>query len=379
MTKVKTFFQKLLNKISSAIKTPSREQKNLYFNILRTLSAVLIALFITCIILFFASEKPLLAIRALLLSPFKSTFWRGEIFRTFIPLVFTGVAASIMLKCGQLNMIGEGSFYIGGFVAALVAIYLPFSSFLSVLIACLVAIIITAIFGLIPALLKAKLHVNEFVVSLMLNFIMFWVGMYFLQTYFRDESSGDIATPIIPFPNRFQILVPGTYLSSGIILALVIVIVAAIFIYKTKLGYTIRVTGDNLTFAKYSGLPVGFAIVISQLIGSGIAGLGGAVEILGGIDGRFSWKSLPGFGFDGFIVAILAGNNPILVPFAALFLSYLRTGAVLMSLETDIASEFIQIIQAIIIIIVAGQAFMKKIKSRIVNAKENVNKDEVKV
>jgi simple sugar transport system permease protein len=142
----------------------------------------------------------------------------------------------------------------------------------------------------------------------------------------------------------------------------------------------IRVTGNNLDFAKYSGLPVVSTIVFSQLIGSSIAGLGGAVEILGGIDGRFSWKALPGFGFDGFIVAILAGNNPVLVPLAALFLSYLRTGAVLMSLDTDIASEFIQIIQALIIIIVAGQAFMRKLRNRVLNKKEkSIAMEEVKI
>jgi simple sugar transport system permease protein len=224
MAKVKLFFQKLYKNIIMAIKTPNRKQKTIYFNLLRTLSAVIIALIITCMILIFASDKPFSAIKALLFSPFKSKFWIGEIFRGFVPLVFAGVAASIMLKCGQFNMIGEGSFYIGGLVGALVAIYLPVSSFLAVIIACIAAILITALFGLIPALLKAKLNVSEFVVSLMLNFIILWVGMYFLQTYFRDEASGDIATRIIPYSNRFSILVPGTYLSTGIIVALIIVI-----------------------------------------------------------------------------------------------------------------------------------------------------------
>ena len=103
-------------------------------------------------------------------------------------------------------MIGEGSFYIGGFIGAIVAIYLPIKGFGGVLIACLAAVAVSLIFGLVPALLKAKLNVNEFVVSLMLNFIMLWLGMYFLQTFFRDEASGDIATKIIPDENRFHTL-----------------------------------------------------------------------------------------------------------------------------------------------------------------------------
>ncbi len=362
-------------KILSLVK-PNYKLKSKYFNLIRTFVAIIIALTISFIILLFVSQNPLSAIQTLLLSPLKSKFWMGEVLRAAVPLIFAGVAASIMLKCGQFNMIGEGSFYLGGLIGALVAIYLPVHSGLAILISCLVAMIITAIFGFIPAILKAKLNVNEFVISLMLNFIMLWVGLFFLQNYFRDEASGDIATQLIPNENRLGILINGTYLSTGIIIALIIVILATIFLFKTKYGYTIRITGNNKNFAKFSGLSAASAIIYSQVIGSAIAGLGGAVEILGGIDGRFSWKTLPGYGFDGFIVAILASNNPLLAPIAALFLAYLRTGATLMSLQTDVASELIQVIQAIIIIIVAGQAFMARYKNKIFkNAQETFLKD----
>lgn len=377
MLKAKSYFQNFLKKFKASLLTPTLDQKIRYFNIFKTLAASLLAIVITCFILIFASKSPLAAIRALIISPFKSRFWVGEILRAFVPLVFTGVAASVMIKCGQFNMIGEGSFYIGGFIGAIVAIYLPIKGFGGVLIACLAAVAVSLIFGLVPALLKAKLYVNEFVVSLMLNFIMLWLGMYFLQTFFRDEASGDIATKIIPDENRFHTLLSGTYLSTGLIVAVVIAVLAGVFLFKNKSGFIIRTTGENPAYAKYAGLGVTSAVILSQLLGAAISGLGGAVEVLGGIEGRFNWKALPGFGFDGFIVAILAGNNPFLVPIAALFLAYLRTGAVLMSLETDIASEFIQIIQALIIIIVAGQAFLRKLKNRIL-FKSEIQSEEVK-
>jgi ABC-type uncharacterized transport system permease subunit len=198
MAKRKNVIKEAIKKAVISFKNPNYRQKIKYFNFFRTLTAILIALVITFVILLFVSKEPFSAIATLLFSPFKSKFWIGEILRASVPLVFAGVAASIMLKCGQFNMIGEGSFYLGGFVAALIAIYLPVSSFLAIVIACLAAIVVTIIFGFIPAILKAKLNVNEFVVSLMLNFIMLWVGMFFLQNYFRDEASGDIATRLIP-------------------------------------------------------------------------------------------------------------------------------------------------------------------------------------
>lgn len=369
-TKIKDFFIKLGRNIATAFTKPTVKQKLAYFSILRTIAAIAIAVVITIIILLISSDEPGKAMSVLFFGAFKSKFWIGEIFRGAVPLIFAGVAASIMLKCGQFNMIGEGSFYIGGLVGALVAIYLPFTGFFALLIALLTSMVVTSAVGFVPALLKAKLNVNEFVVSLMLNFVMLWVGLYFLQNFFRDSSSGDIATSLIPENSTFSILFEGTYLTSAIIVAIFIALFAGIFIFKTKYGYTIRMTGDNKNFTTNSGLSANSAIIYSQVIGAGIAGLGGAVEILSSIDRRFSWKALPGYGFDGFIVAILAGNNPFLVPFAALFLSYLRTGATLMAVQTDVASELIFVIQAIIIIIVAGQGFMAKLKNKIVANKK---------
>lgn len=379
LSKIKCFFARLFKKIKQAITAPDRKQKEGYFALLRTFVAVVIALSISCVILLLASDKPGVAISTLLTGPIKDSFWRAEIFRNSVPLIFAGVAACVMLKAGQFNMIGEGSFYIGGLTAAVVAIALPSMPFFAVLIACAAAMAVTALIGSVPAVLKAKLGVSEFVLSLMLNFIMLWAGMYFLQNFFKDENYGDVATNLIPFENRFSGLINGTYLTTNIILALAAAVLIGLFIYKTKWGYTIRVTGNNAGFAKYSGLNQTGAIIYSQIIGSSVAGLGGAAEILASVDGRFSWKALPGYGFDGFIVAILSGNNPFLVPFAALFLSYLRTGAVIMAANTDVASEIISIIQAIIIIVVAGTAFMSKYKHIFLTGNKNKKSKEAQL
>lgn len=371
LLKIKSFFLSLFAKIKQAVINPDRKQKESYFSLARTLFAVVIALVLSCIILLLASKNPWYAISTLLTGPLKDSFWRAEILRNAVPLIFAGVAACIMLKAGQFNMIGEGSFYIGGLTAAVVAIALPNASFFAVLLACVASMLITGIIGSVPALLKAKLGVSEFVVSLMFNFIMLWVGMFLLQNFFKDENYGDVATHLIPDENRFAFLSHGNYLTTNIFLAVIIVILAGIFIYKTKWGYAIRLTGNNANFARYSGLNPSKAVIYSQIIGSAVAGLGGAAEILSSVDARFSWKTLPGYGFDGFIVAILSGNNPFLVPFAALFLSYLRTGAVIMAANTDVAGEIVSIIQAVIIIVVAGTAFMGKYKHLFISGGKN--------
>ena len=121
--------------------------------------------------------------------------------------------------------------------------------------------------------------------------------------------------------------------------------------------------GQNEKFAKYSGIGVSGTILSAQLAGGFLAGMGGASEILGSYT-RFQWVALPGFGFDGVIVATLAGNNPLLVPLGALFLGYLRCGADIMSRRSDVATEVLSIVQGTIILLVASKLFLQRIKHK---------------
>ncbi len=109
-------------------------------------------------------------------------------------------------------------------------------------------------------------------------------------------------------------------------IAILCVVIIYIFLYKTKGGYEVRATGSNLRFAKYSGIRVTKVIILVHVIAGAVAGCGGIVECLG-LHKRFEWTSLPGYGFDGAMIAMLANNNPFGVVGAALFVGYLRVGA----------------------------------------------------
>ena len=91
--------------------------------------------------------------------------------------------------------------------------------------------------------------------------------------------------------------------------------------------------------------------------------MGGSVEILG-MYTRFQWERSPGYGWDGMMVAILAKKNPALVPFAAFFLAYLRIGADVISRTSDVPVEFVNVIQAIVIMFIAAEMFLSGMKHR---------------
>lgn len=348
------------------------------FEIFRTVLAAFIASLIAIIIISFTSSTPIDAIRVFLLSQFQSGYTFGRVITETVPLIFTGIAVTIMVKCGQFNMYVEGAFYAGGLFGAVIAAKFSLPPILLLLCALIIPAMLTGLVGYIPAKLKASLQVNEFVSSLMLNFITYWVCMYLFVYHFSDPDYSSLATWMIQEEGKLPFLSFDNEISSSIIISLLFAVLAWIFLNRTKWGYAIRMTGENVEFAEYSGIKTKSAIVYSQVIGSAIAGFGGAAFILGNFY-RFNWSSLPNYGFDGFIIAIIARKNPLVVPIVALFLGYLRSGAMEMSRLTDVPNEVVYIIQANMIILIAAQTFLSGIRQRRIKKmalKNNAIKEE---
>ncbi len=347
-----------------------------YFSILKTFISILIALFITVSIILLVSKEPLESIYYLFLGPFLTMRRMGNILELMTPLIFTGLATTIMFRANQFNLISEGVFYFSGLVATIIALSCSsiHNSFLLTTISILGATLVGGCIGIIPGILKVKWNASEIVSSLMLNSIFLYLGLYLLFYYFLDNNSGYTASFLIPESAKLPVMIPRTRVHIGLIFAIVVCCLVDIFFNKHTIGYGIRITGENSNFAKYSGMNVPFYILIAQFIGGCLAGLGGAVEILG-MHTRFSWQHLPGYGFDGIIVAILARNNPRYVIVASLFLAYIRIGADIMSQNTNIAIEVVALIQALIIVLVASQKFLQKWKMKLL-IKENLKATE---
>jgi ABC-type uncharacterized transport system permease subunit len=157
----------------------------------------------------------------------------------------------------------------------------------------------------------------------------------------------------------------GSKLSWGFAVALVTVVVCGLFMYRTRWGYAIRMIGINQAFSKYSGMKVGAVIVLSQVVGGLLAGMGGGVEMLGRYN-SFSWSALPGYGWTGITIAILAGNNCWAVPFAAFFMAYLTKGCDLMATYAKVPAQLLDIIQAVIFLFFAAEQFLSRYRQKLV-------------
>ena len=201
--------------------------------------------------------------------------------------------------------------------------------------------------------------------SLMMNYVSLWFCTYILMHFICDSAVGS-ASHKLPGESELLTLFRGTRIHVGIFVALAVAVFGYVFLYKTKIGYELRLAGENEKFAKYSGINIVKVIVISQMVGGAIGGLGGGVELLSPIYNRFSWIDLLGYGWDAIIICTLAKKNPLKTPLAALFLAYLRVGASIMSRSTDVTLEIVQVTQGIIILLAVAEQFLSKTKHKMI-------------
>ncbi len=335
--------------------------REVMFTALRTLIAVAIALVIAFLIIFFVSDEPASAIKAFLTGPLSTRRRMGNVVEAMIPLIFTGLAACIMFQAKQFSLIGDGSFFMGALVSAVFVLNIALPAGLHPLVAIVLGGIVGAVCGIIPGYLKAKWNTNEFVVSMMFNSILVYLGIFILLNVIRDPSSGFLASFRLPDSAKLGNLVPKTNIHYGLFVALFMVVLVWIFLYKTKWGFSIRMVGINPKFSKHSGINTFIVILMCQVLGGFVAGVGGTVELLGMYD-RFQWQDTPGYGFDGMTVAILAANNPALVPIGALFLAYIRIGTDVMARTSNVPNEAVSVIQGIVMILITASAFLSHLK-----------------
>ena len=356
------------------------KKRSILFSIVRGLAAIFIALAVATLLIFICADGSIVdktsqtldALRQLLIGPAIRN--KGgisvknlcDVLAAMIPIIFIGLATCVMFSANQFNLGAEGGIMLGAFVSALVAIYAPLPAGVLPVAAVLAAALAVGVMMLIPGLLKVKLGVSEMVCSLMMNYVVMYLIKYLLNSFLADKSKGQIMTydfqPQSAIP---QLIDNGSKLSWGFVVALILAVVISLFMYRTRWGYAIRMIGINQDFAMYSGMKVGTVIVLSQVLGGLLAGMGGGIETLGRYT-NYSWMALPGYGWTGITVAILAGNNPVFVPFAAFFIAYLNKGCSLMSTYSGVPYQLIDVLQAVIFLFFAAEQFLSGYRQKLV-------------
>ena len=326
-----------------------REEVSLPALILAPLVAVLAALVLCAGLIAMAGVSPWLAYGEMLRGAFGSRLAVTETFTRASPLILTGLAAAVAFRARLWNIGGEGQFYMGALAAAALGHSALAGWPLPLAWAALAAagMAAGAVLLLVPAVLRLRFGVDEVVTTLLLNFIvLLFVGLM-VEGVLKDPMAfGWPQSVPVAAGLRLPDLVPRSRLHVGIVLAVVVVLVVWLVQARTVFGAETRAAGLNPRAAAFAGVPITATLVKVALLSGGLAGLAGAIEVLGPV-GYVTTTMSPGFGYAGIVVAMLAALHPMGVVAASVFVATVFVGADAMSRATGVPSFIADVIMAV--------------------------------
>jgi simple sugar transport system permease protein len=292
---------------------------------------------------------------------FGSLYAISETLTRAAPLMLMGLSVSMAFRAGLFNIGGQAQFLAGTLASVWVAFSLPTAPGALVLIlACSAGAAGGGIVGFVPGFLKARSGAHEVITTLMLNAIMVYFVTWILATS-TFQQPGQSAPLSKPAPVELpRILGDANRANIGIIVAVAAAIAAWWILKRTTVGFTIRTVGANRVAAHYAGMSLGRTFVGVMAATGALAGLAGAIELLGvqhsvfpGIDGTY----LVG----GIAVALLGRTQPLGVILASLLFGAMQAGGLAMQAQTGVSSDIVSVVQALVIVFVAVPALMQRL------------------
>jgi ABC-type uncharacterized transport system permease subunit len=350
------------------------------------LAAFLLALSIGTLLIAILGINPLVAYRALIKGAFGSLNAIADTVVKATPLLFVGLGICIAFRAGVLNIGGEGQLVVGALSATIFCLNFPnLPGWILAFIALLIGLIFGAIWAGIAGFLKAYFNVNEILSTIMLNYIAAYGMNYLLRGPIMDPLQVQLGS-FIPQTARLSQtvdlprLIP-TRLHFGTVIAVVFAILVYILLWRTTIGFRIRMVGQNIQASLASGINVQKYMVLAFILSGALIGLGGAIEVIGVHHRIFTDGSVSGFtgsaGFNGIVAALFGQLHPIGTIPASLLLGALLTGANKMQRVVQIPSALIGALNGLIVLFVVGSEFLRRRQTRIMEKTAEV-KDSCK-
>ncbi|WP_430780992.1 ABC transporter permease [Actinoplanes sp. G11-F43] len=277
------------------------------------------------------------------------------------PLVFTGLSVALAFRGGLFNIGAQGQAVLGCMAAGVAGFSFGLPVVLNLAVALVAGVLGGALWGFLPGLLKARTGAHEVITTIMLNYTAgLFLSWLVIQQGIQAPGRTDAISKTVA--ESAQLPSPGGVLRVhlGIILAVIVTAGVAWLLKRSAFGFEIRAVGANPHAAKTAGISVARTYVLLMAVAGGLAGLGGATQVLG--TAHSLTPAVAGnIGFDGLLVALLGRNRPWSTFFAALLFGALRAGGNRIQSFAGISLELVTVLQALIVIFIAAPALVKAI------------------
>lgn len=336
------------------------------------LFSVLFGLIIGAVIMLVFGYNPISGYVALLGSAFGSMQDIGGVLTQMTPLILTALGFAVAQTAGFFNIGLSGQALAGWVGSVWYALSFPdMPAYLMMPSSILLGVGLGAIAGAIPGWVRAQFGASEVIVTIMMNYILLFLGNNILQnTMSKSIKESAETTKQVGANASLQMkwltdLTQGSSISAGIFIALIMIVVIWFVMTKTTLGFEIRAVGLNADAAKYAGMSDKRNAVIAMAISGGLAGLAGTIEGLGNYLNFFTQNGSPAIGFDGMAVALLGSGSYLGILASAAIFSVLKIGGLGMPMSSGVPFELVDIVTASIIFFVGAKYLIQLIQKRV--------------
>ncbi len=333
-------------------------------------TAAVAALLVGAIMLWALGANPLTAYRALVKGAFGGEDGLVNTAIKAVPLLLVGVGISIAFRANVLNIGGEGQIVMGALAGTATALALPnLPSYVLIPLVLLAGAVGGGVWGAIPGALKACLNVNEILSTIMLNIVAVQVMNYLLRGPLIDKSFSGFSfipqTKRLPENADLPVLIQGTHLHAGVIVAVLAAVGAYVLLWRTTLGFRLRAVGLSREAASYAGMPVKRTITLALTLSGAMAGLAGAVLVFGSASHRMVTDgSATGFtgsaGFNGIVAALFGGLNPLWTILSSFIFGGLLVGGNAVQIAVQVPTALIVALNGLVVVFVVSTEYIRR-------------------
>jgi len=358
------------------IRLEKRDDAPVYIKVLNPIACVLLAFVFCGLVMAVLGNKPITAYLSLFKGAFGSPKKIGNTMLYSIPLVLCSLSVATAFKMKLSNIGAEGQMTMGCWACIGVGLFckfIPTSLTLPAMI--LVGFLAGGIWAVISILPKVLWNVNEVIVTLLMNYVAILFTEYFIYGPWRDPNGDNM-----PFTAQLDATarLPKIWqnVHAGIIIALVCAVVLFILFKKTTWGYKVSVIGESRRSAQYAGINITKNILLTMLIGGGMAGLAGVCEVAGSM-GMMKTNMANGVGYTAIIIAYLSQFNPLMCVFVSVLFGGLSAGSLSMQIS-GLPVQIVTMLQGAILLFVLGGHILLNFRIRIRKNKKTTGSPNVK-
>lgn len=331
--------------------------------------AVLAAVIAGGVLILANGVNPFAYYKTMLAGCFNNAIYFNGLVRIVTPLIITSLGVAAAFKMKFWNIGANGQFIAGAVFAATAALLIngALPQWLTLLIMLLAGAVGGGLLGMIPAVLKVKFGTNETLLTLMLNYIAYYILTYLKNTMFfrKLSATGEVLRPDFKkLPEnawQYQLSFGKVSIDISLIIAILLVVLTYIYFTRTKQGYELSIVGDSQNTARYAGMNVGRIVVRTMFISAAVAGIAGMLQVSSAATSYTLSEGITSdVGWTGIIVAWLAKLNPVGIFITSILMGILQKGSAVAESSFQIPSATSSILQGVILFTVLAADFFTR-------------------